>query len=273
MSRNIFGYVTFLTSLKGRRGLLADVTHQHRVLLETAVAVLATLPFTCIGTHFAAHSSNTHTRSAGLLPLPFCNMSWHAWLNISTIQYLHILVCLQHSLCAQQWAGRLRLKCDGTRAETRFRLSAKRTNPFKSAGASVQSTTGSRGVYISGSNAGYTMFWCSVKGTGYPLHSPVSPSPPPKRHSVPSHFTWTLPHNLGLALIYASGTVPLIHYFATSQFQMSSVPLVIQLPGPSGSYSTKRCTRRGAAGWGHCSTKRKVAGSLPDCVIGIFSLT
>jgi hypothetical protein len=28
--------------------------------------------------------------------------------------------------------GRLRLKCDGTRAETRFRLSAKRTIPFKS---------------------------------------------------------------------------------------------------------------------------------------------
>ena len=28
---------------------------------------------------------------------------------------------------------RLRLKCDGTRAETRFRLSAKRTSPFKSA--------------------------------------------------------------------------------------------------------------------------------------------
>jgi hypothetical protein len=26
------------------------------------------------------------------------------------------------------------LKCDGTRAETRFRLSAKRTRPFKSAG-------------------------------------------------------------------------------------------------------------------------------------------
>jgi len=46
------------------------------------------------------------------------------------------------------------LKCDGTRAETRFRLSAKRTSPFKSAGASVQSTTGSRGVRISGSNAG-----------------------------------------------------------------------------------------------------------------------
>jgi hypothetical protein len=45
-------------------------------------------------------------------------------------------------------------------------------------GVSVQSTAGSRGVRISGSNAGYTMFRCSVKGTGYPLHSPVSPSLP-----------------------------------------------------------------------------------------------
>ena len=40
-------------------------------------------------------------------------------------------------------------------------------------GASVQSTTGSRGVCISCSNAGYTMFRGSVKSTGYPLHSPV----------------------------------------------------------------------------------------------------
>jgi hypothetical protein len=76
------------------------------------------------------------------------------------------------------WFGRLRLKCDGTCAETIFRLSVKRTSPFKSAGVSVQSTTGSRGVRISGSNGGYTMFRGSVKGTGYPLHSPVSPSLP-----------------------------------------------------------------------------------------------
>ena len=60
------------------------------------------------------------------------------------------------------------LKCGSTRAETRFRL--------KSAGASVQSTTGGRGVRNSGSNAGFTMFRGSVKSTGYPLHSPVSPS-------------------------------------------------------------------------------------------------
>jgi len=72
----------------------------------------------------------------------------------------------------------VRLKCDGTRAETRFRLSAKRTSTFKSAGASVQSTTGSRGVRISGNNAGYTILRGSVQSTGYPLHSPVSPSLP-----------------------------------------------------------------------------------------------
>ena len=74
--------------------------------------------------------------------------------------------------------SRGQLKCDGTRAETRFRLPAKGTSSFKSAGESVQSTTGSGGVRISGSNAGYTMSRGSVKGTGYPLHSPVTPSLP-----------------------------------------------------------------------------------------------
>jgi len=74
------------------------------------------------------------------------------------------------------------LKCDGTRAETRFRLSAKRKSPFKSAGASVQWTTGSRGVRISGSNAGYTMFRGSLPCTS-----------PTMRHRVPSHFNWNLP--------------------------------------------------------------------------------
>ena len=73
-------------------------------------------------------------------------------------------------------AGRGQLKCDVTRAETGFRLSAKRASQFKSAGVSVQSTIGNRGVRISDSNAEYTMFRSSVKSTGYPLHSPVSPS-------------------------------------------------------------------------------------------------
>ena len=50
--------------------------------------------------------------------------------------------------------GRLRLKCDGTCAETRFNLSAKRTSLYKSTGASDPSTNGNRVVHISGSNAG-----------------------------------------------------------------------------------------------------------------------
>jgi len=86
----------------------------------------------------------------------------------------------------------LRLKCDGTREETRFRLSAKRTSPFKSAGASVQSTAVSRGVRISGSNAGYNMFRGSVKSTGYALDSPVSPSFPPPPLTSPCAITFQL---------------------------------------------------------------------------------
>ena len=51
----------------------------------------------------------------------------------------------------------------------------RRVHSNRSGWASVQSTTGSRGVRISGSNAGYNMFRGSVKGTGYPLHSPLFP--------------------------------------------------------------------------------------------------
>ena len=61
-------------------------------------------------------------------------------------------------------------------------------------GASVQSTNGSRGVRISGSNAGYTMFRNSVKGTGYPLHSPVSPSLPFPCVTVCHHISTGLYH-------------------------------------------------------------------------------
>ena len=67
-------------------------------------------------------------------------------------------LCRRQVILSCTKALRVRLKCDGTRAGTGFRLSAKRTSPFKSAEASVQSTAGSRGVRISGSNAGYTVF-------------------------------------------------------------------------------------------------------------------
>ena len=81
------------------------------------------------------------------------------------------------------------MKCDGTRAETGFRLSAKRMSPFKTAGASVQSTTGRRGVRIIDINAGYNMFRGSVKSNGYPLHSSVSPSLPLPSVTVCHHIS------------------------------------------------------------------------------------
>ena len=96
---------------------------------------------------------------------------------------------------ARKWS-RLHLKCDGTHAETRFRLSAKWTSLFKSAGASVQLTTGSRGVCISSSNAGYTKFQGSVKGTGYPLHSPVYPSLALPCVTVFHHVSTVLYHSM-----------------------------------------------------------------------------
>jgi hypothetical protein len=102
---------------------------------------------------------------------------------------------------SQQWLRspthrRMRLKSDGTRAENNFRLPAKQTSPLKSVGASVQSTTGSRGVRISGSNIGYTLFLGSVKSTGYPRHSPVSPSLPLPWVTVCHHISTGLYHHL-----------------------------------------------------------------------------
>ena len=79
--------------------------------------------------------------------------------------------------------GRARAEPDGTRAETKFRLSPKRTNPFKSAGDSVQSTAGSRGVRISLSNGGYTTLRGRVRvlathsNREFPLHFPSRASP------------------------------------------------------------------------------------------------
>jgi len=74
-------------------------------------------------------------------------------------------------------------------------ISEKRTRPFELAGASVQSTTGNRGVRISGDNVGYTMFQGRVKSTGYPLHSPVSSSLPLPCITVCHHISTGLYHS------------------------------------------------------------------------------
>jgi len=123
-----------------------------------------------------------------------------------------------------------RLKCDGTRAKTRFRLSAERTSPRKSApGGGVQSTTGSRVMRISGSNAGYTMFQGSAKGTGYPLHSSVSPSLP-----LPCAITFQLDSTMSLTSVldgvggqrHASAALP--------PGERQLYPLCMRLGGPLG---------------------------------------
>jgi hypothetical protein len=143
-------------------------------------------------------------------------------------------------------SNRLRLKCDGTREETRFRLSAKWKSPFNSAGASVQSTTGSWAVRISGSNAGYTMFRGSVKSIGYPPHSPVSPSLPlpcltvchhistglylSLRSSYTSHVI-TAPSSLCQYFIFSDYRKEMIYVHVTSRFSWRLLRLADQTTG------------------------------------------
>ena len=68
---------------------------------------------------------------------------WEHALGIRLCQCVPVGVCYSGS------------ERDGTRAETRFGLSAKRTSPFKSAGVSVQLTAGSRDARVSGQRAYY----------------------------------------------------------------------------------------------------------------------
>jgi hypothetical protein len=86
------------------------------------------------------------------------------------------------------------------------------------AGVSVQSTTGSRGVRISGSNAGHTMFRGSVKGTGYPLHSPVSPSLPLPCVIVCHHIS------TGLHLL-TTQTPSCLHKYGRHEFPCGNWPI------------------------------------------------
>jgi hypothetical protein len=102
---------------------------------------------------------------------------------------------MRHVVICGLSGRKLRLKCDGTRAENRFRLSTKRTSPSKSAGASVQSTASRRAVHIS-----LQGLYCSCKPVfcdAYWLPTPFSSFPftyPCMRHRVPSHFNWILLH-------------------------------------------------------------------------------
>ena len=65
-------------------------------------------------------------------------------------------------------------------------------------GRQFSRNTGSRGVRISGSNAGYTMFRGGVKSNGYPLHSPVSLSLPLPCVTVCHHISTGLYINVDI---------------------------------------------------------------------------
>jgi len=114
---------------------------------------------------FPLHFPSRASRCAITFQPDSFNMAWIMYSFAINVSYRRICV-------------RLRLKCDGTRTGSRFRLSAKRTNPFKLARGQFSRLLAAELCAISGSNAGYTMFRGSVKGTGYPLHSSVSPSLP-----------------------------------------------------------------------------------------------
>jgi hypothetical protein len=103
-----------------------------------------------------------------------------------------------------QAGSRLRLKCDGTCAETTLRLSAKRTSPLKSVGPG-----GGGGSSVDCWQANYThqpagfvllvqacvlqscaACWLPTTFSCFPFISP------PVRHCVPSHFKRSLPQRL-----------------------------------------------------------------------------
>jgi len=61
---------------------------------------------------------------------------------------MHCCISTTTAVARTHYSVRVKTECDGTRAETRFGLPAKRMSPFVSAGVSVQSSTGFLGVRV-----------------------------------------------------------------------------------------------------------------------------
>ena len=82
------------------------------------------------------HNRPTSPSPAVLLKVVKCEKKRHKSVDVNVTLFWKIyLLSLSLSLpvCLGDTSFRGQLKCDGTRAETTFRLSAKRTSPFKSA--------------------------------------------------------------------------------------------------------------------------------------------
>ena len=71
----------------------------------------------------------------------------------------------------------LRLKCDGTRAETRFRISEKRTSPFKSAGPRAEVCVSAVGMLDTPCSDAVWRVLATHSIRQFPLHFPSRASP------------------------------------------------------------------------------------------------
>ena len=159
---------------------------------------------------YIAIPMTSHNHSAVRTQIQIClHKSKHAYTQHIILHYIHYMhtniycyyityihTCIIYTLHAMYTYIITRLERNGTRAENRFRLSPKRTSPFKSAGASVQATAGSRVVRISFSNVVYITFRGSVRVLAthsirpFPVHFPSRASPCANRFQT--HFTKVL---------------------------------------------------------------------------------
>ena len=108
-----------------------------------------------------------------------------------------ILCAMLHGI-AHSIICRLLLKCDGTRAETRFCISAKRTSPFKSARGEGFSSVDCWQASCAHQPAGFVLlvracvlqscdaYWLPTQLSCFPFTSPSM------RHRMPSHFKRSL---------------------------------------------------------------------------------
>jgi len=109
---------------------------------------------------------------------------------------VYLSITIRRAAAWNQVVCRGQLNCDNTRTEKRFRLSAKRTSPFKRQGRQfsrlLADEVGAPAVVM------VVMLDtpCSeVVGRALATHSirQFTLYSPPVRHLVPSHFNWSLP--------------------------------------------------------------------------------
>jgi hypothetical protein len=109
-------------------------------------------------------------------------------------------------------------------------------------------------AFVVGSNAGYTMFRGSVKGTGYPLHSPISPSLPLPCVTVCHHIS---------AGIYVTRCLPCAVLYACT-YSLQCLQAI---------YMCRYCKISNRAECGVCSVRSALSTLLNAAVAVLQQLT